>query len=432
MRDTVGTATTVGPDTAAHDRAQQILRDLGPRPSIPRAEYAQRRDRARKAAKARELDGLLVWSMGGSTLDRYANAFWLTNHYEIGNVFPDVAPIFTGFGQTALVLPNDGDAILVVNQPDYRDDLVDSDQVWVRRNLYEGVAEAIHKAGLGNGIVGLTDEERMPVTAIRAVADETPGVRYPRADELLLGLRLVKSPAERDLMRYSSAVSAELVKAMFEEVAVGRTDGDVAAAGYALAARLGAAPYDFAMASGPDDGHLWWSRMPSFDWQRPYELGDIVHPDVYGSVDGYYYDFVRAIVVGGEPTQAQQEILEAAIACIHAACAAARPGAKARDLYNACHRELADRGLAHDATTDPKTSILSADYLESAGHGIGVGWEPPTLTPYDETVLSAGMTLAIEQHVTNAGVGTVRFEETVLVTETEPEIMTAGCPARWW
>lgn len=409
-----------------------IRRALGPRPAIPRNEYAERRDRARRAAADRNLDGLLVWSMGGSTLDRYANVFWLTNHYEIGNVFPDVAPIFTGFGQTALVLPKDGRSILIVNQPDWRDDLVGADEVWVRRNLYHGVAEALERTGLDKGTVGLTDEERMPVTAIRAIAAATPQADFPRADELLLDLRLVKSPAEQDLMRYSSAVSGEIVKAAFREVRVGATDGDVAAAGAAMAAKLGAAQYDFALASGPEDGHLWWSRMPSWNWRRPYEQGDIVHPDVYGSVDGYYYDFVRAMVVGNEPTDDQEEILEAAIACIHAACNAAVKGAKAKDLYHACHAELARRGLAHVPDTDPKASILSADYLESAGHGIGVGWEPPTLTPYDETVLSPGMTLAVEQHVTKAGVGTVRFEETVLVTETCPEIMTAGCPVRWW
>jgi Xaa-Pro aminopeptidase len=421
-----------GTFTRGPEAPEQICARLGTRPSIPKSEYAQRRDRARLKARENGLDGLLVWSMGGSTLDRYANVFWLTNHYEIGNVFPDVAPIFTGFGQTALVLPVEGESILIVNQPDWRDDLVESDRIWVRRNLYDGVSEALRAAGLGEGRVGLTDEERMPATAIRAVEGGTPDGRFPRADELLLDLRLVKSPAEIEMMRYSSAVSVELLNAMFAEVAVGRTDGDLAAAGAAMAARLGAAPYDFAMASGPDDGHLWWARMPSFDWARPYEKGDIVHPDIYGAVDGYYYDFVRSIVVGGEPTPDQRDILEAAIACIHAACNAARPGAKARDLYAACHAELASRGLAHRSDTDPKASILSADYLESAGHGIGVGWEPPTLTPYDETVLAPGMTLAIEQHVSKAGAGTVRFEETVLVTESEPEIMTAGCPARWW
>jgi Xaa-Pro aminopeptidase len=426
-------ATAAGiPGTGAHPDVDAIRSALGPRPVIPAGEYAERRDRARAGAATRNLDGLVAWSMGGSTLDRYANVFWLTNHYEVGNVFPDVAPIFTGFGQSALVLPKDGESILIVNQPDWRDDLVQADRVWVRRNLYDGVLEALDVTGLSDGVVGLTDEERMPVTALRAIETGAPHAAFPRADELLLDLRLVKSAAEIALMRYSSAVSAELVKAMFAEVRPGNTDGDVAAAGAALAARLGAATYDFAMASGPDDGHLWWSRLPSFDWQRPYVTGDIVHPDVYGAVDGYFYDFVRATVVGGRPTDGQKELLEAAVACIHAACAAAVPGALAKDLYLACHAELADRGLAHQPDTDPKASILSADFLESAGHGIGVGWEPPTLTPYDETVLVPGMTLAVEQHVTRAGVGTVRFEETVLVTETGPEIMTAGCPARWW
>src|ERR1019366_1934509 len=146
--------------------------------------------------------------------------FWLTNHYEIGNVFPDVAPIFTGFGQAALVLPVRGDAILVVNQPDWRDDLVQSDRVWVRRDLYSGVVEALPAAGLTNAVIGLADEERMSATALRALGAGLPKAEFRRADELLLTMRLVKSPAEIDLMRYSSAVSCELVKVMFAEVAV--------------------------------------------------------------------------------------------------------------------------------------------------------------------------------------------------------------------
>jgi Xaa-Pro aminopeptidase len=405
---------------------------LPSRPSIPRGEYAQRRAAVRMAIQGSGLDGILAWSSGGSTLDRYGSVFYLTNHYDAGNVFPDVRPLFTGFGMAALVLPANGESILVVNQPDWRDDLVMADRVWVRRDLYGGVVEALQACGLEHGTVGLTDEERMTVTAIRAIEAALPEASFVRADELLMSQRMIKSPAEIEMMRYASAVSVALVDAMFAEVAPGRTDADLAAAGYAAAARLGATPYDFAMASGPDSGHLWWSRMPSFDWTRPYERGDIVHPDIYGAVDGYFYDFVRSIVVGGDPTPWQLEILEANIASIHAACAAARPGARAKDLYAECHRVLEERGLAHRADMDPRESILSADYLESVGHGIGVGWEPPTITPYDETVLVPGMTLAIEQHVSRPGVGTVRFEETVLVTEGEPEIMTAGSPARWW
>ena len=42
------------------------------RPIVPAEEFAERRSRAVKAARARNLDGLLVVSRGGGTLDRYA------------------------------------------------------------------------------------------------------------------------------------------------------------------------------------------------------------------------------------------------------------------------------------------------------------------------------------------------------------------------
>jgi Xaa-Pro aminopeptidase len=243
---------------------------------------------------------------------------------------------------------------------------------------------------------------------------------------------MVKSPAEIEMLRTASAVSCEIMSAMLAAAAEGRTDGDVVGAGAEVACRLGAQPYDFAMASGPEDGHLWWSRLPSWNWWRPYAAGDIVHPDIYGAVGGYFYDFVRSVVVGGEPSPPQLEILEGAIACIHAACDAARPGNRALDVYRACRSELADRGLDNEPPPAELESALSDDLLESCGHGIGVGWDLPTLTPVDDTVLVPGMTLAIEQHVSRPGAGTVRYEETVLVTDSEPEIMTAACPARWW
>jgi Xaa-Pro aminopeptidase len=222
------------------------------------------------------------------------------------------------------------------------------------------------------------------------------------------------------------------MNAMLGRVAEGKTDGDLAAAGFEVASAHGAQPYDFALASGPEDGHLWWSRMPSWNWSRPYSVGDIVHPDIYGVVDGYMYDFVRSTVVGGQPTDGQLELLEAGIGAIHAACAQAVVGARGKDVYNAVRAHLREVGLDHADTASPDTVSLSTDVLEAAGHGIGLGWERPFFTPFEEMELAAGMTVAIEQHVSRPGVGTVRYEETVLVTPDGPEIMTSGCPARWW
>lgn len=407
-------------------------RHLNTPPEIPRREYAERREAARMAAREQGFDGLLVWSMGGSTLDRYANVFYLTNHYDSGNVFPDTDGLYQGFGMAAVVLPVEGPAILLVNQPDWRSDLVECDEVRVCRYLYDGVAQAIADSGLEGALIGLTDLERMPVAAHSALCAQSPGTTLIGADDLAMNLRVVKSPAEIEMMRHASAVSVEMMSAMMRAAIPGATDADVVAAGFAAGAPYGAHPYDFAMASGPEDGHLWWSRLPSWNARRGYDAGDIVHPDIYGAVGGYFYDFVRSCVVGGEPTAAQREILEAAIGCVHAACAIARPGARGKDVYAAVRGYLREAGLDHVGGGDPDAESLSDDVLEAAGHGIGAGWERPFLTPHEEMKLVPGMTIAIEQHVSRPGVGTVRYEETVLVTDAEPEIMTAGCPARWW
>jgi len=71
------------------------------RHEIPREEYAVRRDALRSDAQRAGLAGLLAWSMGGSTLDRFANVFYLTNHYQPCCVLPDGLPLWSGFARRA-------------------------------------------------------------------------------------------------------------------------------------------------------------------------------------------------------------------------------------------------------------------------------------------------------------------------------------------
>src|SRR4051812_41510494 len=121
------------------------------RPAIPREEYARRRDELRHDAREAGLDGLLVWSTGGGTLDRYANVFYLTNHYWPYTLLTDNPGEWRGWGQSFLVLPVEGEAVLVVEQPDWRDDLVDADDVVFNREVYGGVVAAMKRAGLDGG-----------------------------------------------------------------------------------------------------------------------------------------------------------------------------------------------------------------------------------------------------------------------------------------
>ena len=103
-------------------------------PTIPVDEYGLRRSQAIELARERGLDGLPVWSLGGSTLDSFGDVFYLTNHYSPEPKGLD-RPGRRGFGHAAVVLPADGDPALLVNFQS-RPDLVAIDEVRSSGDLY--------------------------------------------------------------------------------------------------------------------------------------------------------------------------------------------------------------------------------------------------------------------------------------------------------
>ena len=388
-------------------------------PSIPREEYAARRELAVNGARNAGLDGLLVWSTGGSRLDSFGDVFYLTNHYATESKTYNLRPHWTGFGHAAVVLPVDGEPVLLVHKPDWRDDLVVIDDVRVCSDLYDGVARCLREKGLHRGRLGLVREEWLPLPLHRELVAAHRGLELVVADEILEEMRVVKSPAEIAMMRHASAVSVEVMNAMLEAVAEGRTDGDLAAIGFRVATERGGAPWDFGMASGPQSEHMWWGRLPAFDPHRRYQAGDLVHPDVYGCVNGYFYDFVRSTVVGGDPTAQQRELMEGSLALAQHVTTKMRSGVRCCDVHQAGVDFAVENGMGSRTT------------LPFFGHGIGLGWEGPWLT-FDRTnPLEPGMTVAVEICLTADGIGAA-YEDAVLVTDGEPEVMTAACKARWW
>jgi Xaa-Pro aminopeptidase len=302
---------------------------------IAAVEFTARRARAATLCGEHGLDGLLVWGMGGSTLDGFADVFYLSNHYSVEPKTPDVAGAWTGFGRAAVVLPASGPATLLTGPPNWRADLVAIDRVASDRDLYGLVAATLSASGLGQGRIGMVRDDVIPMALVRRLERELPGATLVPAGELLAGMRMVKSPAEVALMRHASRVGAAVIGEMLDLADVGATDGDLAAAGFAAATRYGATPYDFAMASGPQSANAYWSRLPTFDPFRRYEPGDIVHPDVFGCVDGYFYDLQRSTVAGAPPTAAQELVLDGAVDLVHHVCAALRAGRRARDVFAA-------------------------------------------------------------------------------------------------
>ncbi len=390
---------------------------------IPTSEYEGRWRRVQEETAARGFGGVVIWSRGGGAVDAYADVYYLANHYTQFPLIADIEGCWSGRAHAAVVLPADGEPTLVVDQPDWRRDLVTVEDVRFSLDLPRAVAEAMRDRGMGDR-VGLVGGTALLAAPYRRLVEALPqGIELVPADDLVERLRVDKSPLELDLLRRSAAVGNEVVTAMIESaLEPGRSEADAVAAGYAVAMSHGAALYDAAVASGPNSDYYAFGRLPSWT-SRTLEAGDFFHVDTYAAVDGYLYDFARCCVVGGSPSTEQQEVMQAVIDAVHAGVEATRPGVAAGDVYDAVHSVLVEREMTGVADADALVSALDISF-PAHGHSYGLGWERPWLTPGERTPLAAGMCIGIEAMAGRGGVGSAKFEQDVIVTETGTELLT--------
>jgi methionyl aminopeptidase len=160
-------------------------------------------------------------------------------------------------------------------------------------------------------------------------------------------------------------------------------------------------------------------------------FGDIVSVDVGVIYKGFVGDTARTVAVGGCGVLAQR-LMDVTERALHEGIAAAVPGNRVTDISRAVQNYVEGNGF----------SVVR----EFVGHGVGRSMHeepqvPNFVDPKSNQKLRPGMTLAIEPMV-NAGQPGVKilkdgwtvvtqdgslsahFEQTVLVTESEPEILT--------
>lgn len=400
--------------------------------AIPAVEYAQRRERLRELASERGLDGVLVVSRGANGADWGADVVYLTNHYSAFPQIPDRPGRWSGRGFSGLVMPTGEDGTLVVEIADWREDLVHIDDVKVSLDLWAGLAQVLKERGLGTGRVGLIGRESLLHVTIDRIRQELPDIELHWADDLIEGMRRIKSESEIELMRESTRVGCEMVEAFVSAAVPGATEADCVLAALTRGLPQGAFPLDIPVASGPHVDHFLWERMPSWNYTRPLERGDMIHPDMYGTVNGYFYDMVRTTVVGRTATAAQREVLDASVAVVEHIIDGMRPGVSCGELFDRGATWLQEHGFEVPGATESEGVALLGQSYPSFGHSLGLAWENPSIVSGEEAVLEPNMVMAVEAEVGRAGAGTGAFEHNLIITETGVEILTTQVPNVWW
>ena len=234
-------------------------------------------------------------------------------------------------------------------------------------------------------------------------------------------------------MRAACAAAAEVLQAVAALAQPGRTTGELGdAAGQLIAARGGKSPF---LGYKGYPGQICVSVndevVHGVPGKRKLQYGDIVSLDIGIVLDGYVGDNATTVAVGLIAPRTQ-ELLRVTERSLHAGIAQARAGNRVGDISHAIQSTVEAYGF----------SVVR----EFVGHGVGRKLhEDPQIPNFgrakDGPKLKPGMTLAIEPMI-NAGTHEVQvlsdgwtvvsadgapsahFEHTVLVTESEAEILT--------
>jgi Xaa-Pro aminopeptidase len=223
-------------------------------------------------------------------------------------------------------------------------------------------------------------------------------------------LRAVKDDDEIESLRRACAVADQALAELAAEGALrpGRTELQVGRELDARMLALGAeAPsFETIVATGAN------SAIPH---HRPdsteLRAGDFLKLDFGATVDGYHSDMTRTVVLG-EPAEWQREIYDLVAAAQAAGRAALAVGA--------------DVVAVDAASRDVIAAAGHADHFpHGLGHGVGLEiHEAPGIGPLGAGTLAAGMAVTVEPGVYLPGHGGVRIEDTLIVTDVEPELLT--------
>jgi Xaa-Pro aminopeptidase len=348
---------------------------------------SQRRDRLRQRLATAELDAMLVTDL--------VNVRYLSG--------------FTG-SNAALLIRADDETPVLATDGRYR---TQAAQQAPDAELAIERACAVHLVGRAatDGVKRLGFESHVvTVDGYHALKKVAGGVELVRAAGTVEALREVKDAGEIAVLRLAcEAADAALTDLIARGgLRAGRTEKEVRRELESLMLDHGAdgVSFETIVAAGAN------SAIPH---HRPTDAvlgaGDFVKIDFGAEVCGYHSDMTRTFVLG-RAEQWQLEIYDLVAAAQQAGRKALAPGASLKEVDAASRQVIADAGYGDN-------------FSHGLGHGVGLQiHEAPGINAAAAGTLLAGSTVTVEPGVYLPDRGGVRIEDTLVVGEKAPELLT--------
>lgn len=260
------------------------------------------------------------------------------------------------------------------------------------------VVDTLVKRGVTKGTVGI-EGRNFPGQHLLELQRRLPDVDFVDAFAFLEKPRLIKTPAEIELLTKIAGFTTAAIDTAFAAAKPGDTERSISARmQYELlmnGADLISAPV---FGSGDRTGLF----HPIATDQR-IENGMLVSTDFGGYLDGYYSDVARTAVMG-KATDYQRDLYAKIMDIRHAIVDFIKPGVLASEVANFGRKAYADRGLEF------KWAII--------GHSIGLGiHEEPQIYPWVEEPILENMVMMIELGYREHPGDSIHVEDMIVVTE---------------
>ena len=239
--------------------------------------------------------------------------------------------------------------------------------------------------------------------------------RFRPSGGVVEDLRVVKDPAELNLIRQAARVTSRVFDEVRGLVKPGVSEADLGAEIEYRMKRHGAegVAFETIVASGARAA-LPHARASS----KLLKKHEFVIFDLGGIISGYAADMTRTVYLG-KPDARVRRIYQAVLRAEQSGIQGIKAGVRAGKVDSSARKTLARYGLANYFT-------------HSTGHGVGIEiHEKPRLGRGEKQRLMPGAVVTVEPGVYLEGFGGVRIEDTVVVSEDGAEVLTSSSKADW-
>jgi len=251
---------------------------------------------------------------------------------------------------------------------------------------------------------------------VNLLRQKFPAVEVRNCSPLIWELRTIKSPAEIEVMRRAARIGVKAISEVMKATRPGMYEYELSALYNYIAEKEGGQDLAYYMIICSGENHPY---VHYYKHDRLLKDGDFIVMDIGPDVQYYDTDITISYPVNGKFTARQKEVYEAAKAVHDANVSVYRPGLTTEQVKTEVEEILKKQGF--DLTKDYLKRMRGGfgHYVGLAVHDVGGG----------PMVLKPGMVFANEPLMIfpeeNLG---VRVENTVLITDTGCEVLTAGIP----